>query len=217
MDKRSLRQRQKLINAVIYFAQNTAHCGKIKLFKLLYLLDFQHFQETGKSVTGFDYQAWEFGPVPVKLMKEWESFGEDFMNAVHIESERVYGYQQVGLVAEAKAEYVHIESERVYDYQWQSVKPNPGVIFDESEFTPRQLRIMQSLSEQYKDTFSPKMIDVTHAQNGAWDKVWQNGKGAFDPIPYDLGVPEEDPYRSVILEIHAEQMMRLSALKAAQE
>lgn len=193
MDKRSLRQRQKLINAVIYFAQNTAHCGKIKLFKLLYLLDFQHFQETGKSVTGFDYQAWKFGPVPVKLMEEWESFGEDFMNAVHI------------------------ESERVYDYQRQSVKPNRGVCFDESEFTPRQLRIMKTLSEEYKDTFSPAMIDVTHAQNGAWDKVWQNGKGAFDPIPYDLGVPEEDPYRSVILEIHAEQMMRLSALKAAQE
>lgn len=193
MDRRSLRQRQKLINAIIYFAQNTAHCGKIKLFKLLYLLDFQHFQETGKSVTGFDYQAWKFGPVPVKLMEEWESFGEDLLNAVHI------------------------ESEKVYDFERQSVKVNPGISFDESEFTPRQLRIMKSLSEAYKDTFSPVMIDVTHAQNGAWDKVWQNGKGAFDPIPYDLAVPEDDPDRSIILEIHAEQMMRLSALKAAQE
>jgi Uncharacterized phage-associated protein len=193
MDRRSLRQRQKLINAIIYFAQNTAHCGKIKLFKLLYLLDFQHFQETGKSVTGFDYQAWKFGPVPVKLMEEWESFGEDLLNAVHI------------------------ESEKVYDFERQSVKVNPGISFDESGFTPRQLRIMKSLSEAYKDTFSPAMIDVTHAQNGAWDKVWQNGKGAFDPIPYDLAVAEDDPDRSIILEIHAEQMMRLSALKAAQE
>ncbi|WP_227486593.1 Panacea domain-containing protein [Acidithiobacillus sp. HP-6] len=156
-----------MINAIIYFAQNTAYCGKIKLFKLLYLLDFQHFQETGKSVTGFDYQAWKFGPVPVKLMEEWESFGEDLLNAVHI------------------------ESEKVYDFERQSVKVNAGISFDESEFTPRQLRIMKSLSEAYKDTFSPAMIDVTHAQNGAWDKVWQNGKGAFDPIPYDLAVPED--------------------------
>ena len=192
MDKRAQRQRQKLINAIIYFAQNTAQCGKIKLFKLLYLMDFQHFQETGKTVTGLEYQAWKFGPVPVKVMEEWESPDPDLSNAIHI------------------------EVEPVYDYDRQSVKVNEGVGFDDSEFTPRQLRIMQSLSEQYRDTFSPKMIDVTHAQNGAWDKVWKGGKGAFSPIPYELAIPEDDPHRDDLLEIHAEQMMRTAALQSLQ-
>ncbi|AEM49036.1 hypothetical protein Acife_2962 [Acidithiobacillus ferrivorans SS3] len=192
MDKRAQRQRQKLINAIIYFAQNTAQCGKIKLFKLLYLMDFQHFQETGKTITGLEYQAWKFGPVPVKVMEEWESPDPDLSNAIHI------------------------EVEPVYDYDRQSVKVNEGVGFDDSEFTPRQLRIMQSLSEQYRDTFSPKMIDVTHAQNGAWDKVWQRGEGAFKPIPYELAIPEGDPHRDDLLEIHAEQMMRTAALQSLQ-
>jgi hypothetical protein len=30
--------REKLINAIVYFASNTKYCGKVKLFKLLYIL-----------------------------------------------------------------------------------------------------------------------------------------------------------------------------------
>lgn len=32
-------EREKLINAILFFAEHTAHFGKTKLFKLLYLLD----------------------------------------------------------------------------------------------------------------------------------------------------------------------------------
>lgn len=49
--------REKLINAIVFFAANTRHCGKVKLFKLLYLLDFAHFRETGRSVTGLGTRA----------------------------------------------------------------------------------------------------------------------------------------------------------------
>lgn len=31
------REREKLINAILFFASNTHFCGKVKLFKLLYL------------------------------------------------------------------------------------------------------------------------------------------------------------------------------------
>jgi uncharacterized phage-associated protein len=192
MDKRSLRQRQKLINAIIYFAQNSAQCGKIKLFKLLYLLDFQHFQETGKPVTGLEYQAWKFGPVPVKVMEEWESLGADLSAAIHI------------------------QAERIYDYNRQSVVVNDGIGFDDSEFTPRQIRILRELADQYRDTYSPEMIDVTHTQNGAWDKVWRGGEGAFSPIPYELAIPENSPYRNILLEIHLEQQMWDASLQSLQ-
>ena len=53
--------REKLINAIIFFLQNTKYCGKTKLFKLLYLLDFMHFRATGRSVTGMKYYAWGHG------------------------------------------------------------------------------------------------------------------------------------------------------------
>ena len=31
---------------------------------------FEHFSQIGKSVTGLDYYAWEFGPVPEKLWRD---------------------------------------------------------------------------------------------------------------------------------------------------
>ena len=45
------RSRDKLINAILFFAERTRALGKIKLFKLLYLLDFEHFRKTGRPVT----------------------------------------------------------------------------------------------------------------------------------------------------------------------
>lgn len=183
--------RPRLINAIVFFAKNTQHCGKIKLFKLLYLLDFEHFKQTGKSVTGYDYQAWKFGPVPIDLMEEWEELGADLAQAVHI------------------------VPEKVIDYERDTVKVNQGVEFDGEHFTPRQLRIMQTLADQYGATYSPKMIDVTHQQNGAWDKVWQQGAGARRPIPYELAIPGEAADRAVLLEVAAEQRMYEDALRMA--
>ncbi|MBW1615434.1 MAG: SocA family protein [Deltaproteobacteria bacterium] len=56
------RQREKLINAIIFFTKKIKSCGITKLLKLLYYLDFWHFRETGESVTGLDYYAWDYGP-----------------------------------------------------------------------------------------------------------------------------------------------------------
>lgn len=180
--------RQRLINAVLFFAQNTNYCGKIKLFKLLYLLDFEHFRQTGKSVTGYDYQAWKFGPVPVELMEEWEQLEPDL------------------------AKVVSIVPEQVVDYTRLSVKANESAVFDDSEFTPRQLRIMTELAQAHRETKSGAMIDVTHAQNGAWDKVWQDGKGAHQPIPYALSIPDDAPERSTLLEVAREHSMHEASL-----
>lgn len=184
-------ERQKLIQAIIYFASNTKYCGKIKLFKLLYLLDFEHFRQTGKSVTGFEYQAWKFGPVPVDLMEEWEELGDDLAQAIHI------------------------VEEKVIDYDRQAVEVNEGVTFNPEEFTPRQLRIMEKLATRYRDTYSPKMIDVTHEQNGAWDKIWQGGEGAHRTIPYALAIPENAAERDALLQVADEQRMYREALRAA--
>ena len=184
-------ERQRLLQAVVYFASHTQHCGKIKLFKLLYLLDFEHFRQTGKSATGLDYQAWKFGPVPIELMEEWEELGPDL------------------------ASLVHIVEERVYDFDRQAVKVNDGVQFDAEPFSPRQLRIMQALADKHHNTFSPKMIDVTHAQNGAWDTVWQNGQGARRAIPYELAIGPADEHGEAVRELAQEQAQYRAALLAA--
>ena len=168
------RDREKLINTVVYFASNTRHCGKVKLFKLLYLLDFNHFRETGRSVTGLDYRAWKMGPVPLELMQEWEELEADMANAVSIVPERVIDFIR----------------ERVV----------PKVAFDDSLFTRRELRLMQELSTNFADELTRPLIGFTHENRGPWDKIWDGGRGNNERIPYSLAVPDSDPNRDAILE-----------------
>jgi hypothetical protein len=52
--------------------------------KFLFFLDFCHFRQTGKSVTGFDYYAWEMGPVPKALFEELNAMKKDLRAAINI-------------------------------------------------------------------------------------------------------------------------------------
>jgi hypothetical protein len=86
MAKFVFHDREKLINAIVFFAHNMQHLNKVKLFKLLYLLDFEHFGLTGCSVTNLSYCAKGKGPVPIALEKEWKHFKSDLEKAIQIES-----------------------------------------------------------------------------------------------------------------------------------
>lgn len=167
------RTRQKLINAIVYFAQNTKYLGKIKLFKLLYLLDFEHYRQTGRSVTGLEYRAWKFGPVPTDLMQEWEELEDDLADAITI------------------------EPVQIIDYVRENV--NSHTDFNSEHFSKREIRIMEDLARMYGEEQSPRMIDVTHAENGAWAKVWNEGLGNNEEIPYYLAVADDDPNRDAII------------------
>lgn len=168
------RNREKLINAVVYFASNTQHCGKVKLFKLLYLLDFAHFREAGRSVTGLDYRAWKMGPVPFELMQEWDELESDMARAVNIVPEKVIDFIR----------------ERVV----------PKVAFDDSLFTRRELRLMQEISTNFANELTKPLIGFTHEERGPWDKIWDGGRGNNERIPYTLALPDSDPNRDAILE-----------------
>jgi uncharacterized phage-associated protein len=166
--------RQKLINAIVFFAANTRYCGKVKLFKLLYLLDFAHFRETGRSVTGVEYLAWKMGPVPLELMQEWDQLEPDLAAAIDIQLERVIDFTRERAV--------------------------PKAAFDDSPFTKRELRLMEELAARFRDDFTQPLVNITHAERGPWDKIWDDGRGNNARIPYSLAVPDDDPNREAILQ-----------------
>jgi len=161
--------REKLVQAIVYFASHAQHCGKTKLFKLLFLLDFEHFRETGWSVTGLDYFAWKLGPVPVALDEEWdEGFKEDLSAAITIQSEPQYSYTRLTAVA--------------------------CVSFDDNFFSKRELRLLAAIAERYRDCRSGEMVDVTHAENGAWEKTLKE-RGYNARIDYELTLTGSDAPR----------------------
>ncbi|MHB8790200.1 MAG: Panacea domain-containing protein [Desulfobulbaceae bacterium] len=154
--------KEKLINAAIYFAKNTKYCGKIKLMKLLYFLDFLHFRETGRNVTGQKYFAWEHGPVPVDFYKDLskDKLPEKLSSSLRI----------------TKIDTFH--------------KIVPIIKFDKKYFSERELRIMSMLAEGFKDLKAQEMIDGTHMANKPWGKTLHE-KGEMAEIDYMLAVDEK--------------------------
>lgn len=152
--------REKLINAIIYFAKNTKYCGKTKLLKLLYFLDFCHFKQTGKSVTGLDYYAWKMGPVPKDLFEELSgSMKSDLAEAIAT----------------------------VPINEFQKIAPRKS--FSEKYFTGREKKLLERIAFIFKSAKADDMVEATHLKNQPWDKTLK-GKGEFERIDYMLAIDD---------------------------
>ena len=155
-------KREKLLNALVYFSKNTRSCGKTKLFKLLYFLDFIHFRETGKSVTGLNYYAWEKGPVPQDLFFELEHPDPDLK-------------ETVALLKQSGDED---------DKLCRIIAKKP---FDPEFFSKRELKIMGNLAFVFQDALAKDMVEITHLAGTPWDKTIKE-KGHRKRIEYSLAV-----------------------------
>ena len=152
--------RVKMINTIFYFASNTKKCGKTKLMKLMYHLDFFHFRETGSSVTGLNYYAWKQGPVPADLFRELSNDPKpDLERAIKVEV---------------------IEN-------FQKIVPEEDFRFDESIFTKRELRLLQNVVSFFKNTNAEQIVEATHLPRQPWVKtIAEKGEGKM--IKYMLAV-----------------------------
>ena len=160
--------REKLINAIIYFSENAGLLNKTKLFKLLYFLDFEHFKETGRGVTGLDFQAWEKGPVPVALEEELENPKEDFNKNIEVKiSKNKKGFKpSINLSAKSR--------------------------FDSSHFTKRELRLLSDISERFSMSNSEDLIALTHKEGQPWHRVWEIENRRFEKIPFEYVLEENE-------------------------
>jgi uncharacterized phage-associated protein len=63
--------REKLKHCILYFLEhiNNVHLGRTKLMKLLYYVDFDHYERWERSVTGAVYRKLAHGPVPAEAQK----------------------------------------------------------------------------------------------------------------------------------------------------
>ena len=152
--------REKLLNAVLYFSQETKFCGKTKLMKLLYFLDFMHFKKTGKSVTDLNYFAWEQGPVP-------KSFFEEISDAPKKDLKSLVTIKNTG--------------------DFQHISPKKGKKPDLDVFSPRELRLLEEISFIFRDVQARDISGISHLPNEPWDTT-KKTKGMFELIDYTLAI-----------------------------
>jgi uncharacterized phage-associated protein len=154
--------RKKLIAAIVYFAKNTNNCGKTKLFKLLYFLDFEHFKQTGRSVTGLNYYAWKLGPVPTSLYDEFETPEPDLLEHIKFEPMTYGGYDLI------------------------NIKPLSEP--DMNYFSKRAASLIKELAEQYKNVSATNIVEKTHLPNQPWHKVYAEENKPQHLIPYQYAI-----------------------------
>jgi len=210
-------EREKLIEAIKYLASHTKYCGITKLFKLLFFLDFDHFRETGRSVTGLEYQAWQMGPVPADLYAEIKgNMGADMSAQLKIENpkqvEREFEIQDAirplntfGAEEPQKGTYtVRVPA------KLRAVKK-----FNPSIFTKRELRLLERIAFLYKELTAEKISEVSHLKGKPWH-VTMTKQGMKAHIDYMLALEEKGdgaPSKEEILERIQERQEVLRALK----
>ncbi|MCU7874997.1 MAG: SocA family protein [Candidatus Thiodiazotropha sp. (ex Lucinoma borealis)] len=164
--------KEKLINAIIYFVNNTKFCGKTKLFKLLYFLDFEHFSTTGRSVTGLDYYAWPKGPVPNELYDELDHPSEAISKSMAIGTK------------------VAVNGKEMLDIQ-------PKCHFVPDFFSKRERKLLENLSSEYCNSYAGDMVEATHLENLPWHEIYEVKGLKQSYIPYELALKKAE-YEQII-------------------
>lgn len=176
-------EREKLIQIIIFFAKNTLNCGKTKLFKLLYFLDFEHYMQTGRSVTGLQYSAWKMGPVPTALYDEIETPEPDMAEAL-----------------------TFTELPTSYGRPMLSIKPAKD--FSDIFFSNREKKLLEKLASEYKNSKAEDMIEATHLENMPWDKVYNQEHKPQAIIPYEYALKVNEREEMLIMIHEREELIR---------
>jgi uncharacterized phage-associated protein len=148
-----------------------------KLFKLLYFLDFEHYKQTGRSVTGLEYYAWKMGPVPVALREEIDYPEPDLAQKVAFESVRT-------------------------KYQNNMLRITPQAEFDPIHFTKRELHLLERLACEFAMSNADEMVEATHLETLPWHRVYCDEGKRQSLIPYEYALKPEET--EAILNIAAE-------------
>lgn len=160
--------RQKLINAVLFFAKETRHVNTTKLMKLLNFFDFEHFSQTGYPSIGLEYFTFENGPVPKKFWLEVKdaNLPDDLKDKVAVNvKEWGQGKKEMEFLAKANAQV------------------------DFTIFTPREKKILEKLAFIYKDATAKQMSQISHEDNMPWE-ITKKEKGVNQLIDYLLALEE---------------------------
>lgn len=127
-------------NAILYFIKycNNQYLHATKLNKLLYYLDFIHFRDHKKPVTGDVYIHQEYGPIPS-----------------HIE-EMLVNLKTEGII---NTETVDYKDGELIRFELKNPKK-----LDESVFLPEQKNLLKKICDEFGNWSTEKIVAQTHLE-----------------------------------------------------
>ena len=173
--------REKLLNAILFFSQKVKYPVTTKIFKLLFVLDFFHFKQYGQTVTNLNYYTRGSGPVPSDFWDELKSgtVPDDFQNDLAIAS-----FQPVSM--------------NVQEFEFQAKRPATLGVFSQ-----REKKILDELVHAFDDASPHMLSEIAFLKNRPWKKTLEE-KGEGKLIDYILAIDNE----ARITREHAEEALR---------
>ena len=170
----AFRHKEKTYHAITYFLHNTRNCYKKKLYKLLFLLDFEFYEISGRPVTHLDYFAWKMGPVPSELQVSIDNGDDDLISYFEIRTEHLgEGYEATALHNRAD--------------------------FDARYFSVKEFEIMKRLADTWADATAKDLEDYTHREGRPWHRAWEveGRRQQLIPLDYALDYLDEGERNSI--------------------
>jgi transcriptional regulator with XRE-family HTH domain len=127
---------EKFANMVLYLIQEADF--KVRLNKYLFYSDFLNYKTTGHSISGYDYQAIQLGPVP-------DQYGTKF-----------------DILKQMK--YIDEESVLYRDNYFEKFIPLKG--FDKSLFTEQEIASLDMVIKKMTNKSQKEIVDLSHQELG---------------------------------------------------
>lgn len=129
----------KLRQVILFFLEriNNVHLGRTKLMKLLYYVDFGHFEKHDVSVTGAKYRRLPHGPYPDKIEKVIDRMTKD------------------GLIAEMKQKRGPYEQRRLLTCTAR---------FDAARFNGAELQTLEQVAADWADSTAAEIEAASHRE-----------------------------------------------------
>jgi putative zinc finger/helix-turn-helix YgiT family protein len=148
---------ERLTEMVVYFAHNVPSY-KTKMNKLLFYADFMCFRDQGASMSGTQYKAIPYGPVPNKFQTLFENLAEtDVIDIFYTPLDN--GGRKEQLIGRAD-------------------RPFKANLFSETE-----IDILETVAMKFKDTTPSEIVDISHKE-----LAWLENEASRSFIPYEYAL-----------------------------
>lgn len=145
----------RLANTVLYLLRERPGAGLTKLLKLIFHVDYHHYRDHLKTVTGVEYVALERGPV----MNDYKELLSS------LERRGVVSTREVPVLGQnPKSEYLAL------------MEPNMD------SFSDDELQTMREVVLKYGDLSGAALSRLTHEEALPWTLVWDGQPGKTIPV-----------------------------------
>ena len=130
----------KIGNAIVYLAERIKPLSKTKLLKLIYLIEEYSVRTYGLPFFNLDFTVWKLGPVSRDIFVDLSS-------------------EEPVLLSKYIRKNISVDT---------TIDIFPKVLFSDDEFTDNEMKLLEHITDTFKDYSASDLVQLTHRKHSLW-------------------------------------------------